>query len=451
MQGLGDDFSESPRSLEGTFGLVGTPRPGVEVKATAVVQGDGATRRIEGYGHEGDFRSRGGTRIGVVSARASRGDGALARLALSASQRTGAFRFGSLDREGTDRTVSGSLSGGLPVGAGATLRGGAEAAWFGAEEEGRMPTTGSASPAAPSAWSRASDEARHLGGFVEVEASPLAGVSLVAGLRADLLPGEDEATLDPRLSAAYRAGDWTFRVGGGIFQQGRWRVGYDVPDAGTPGGIPRRARHLVAGVERGGALPLRVEAYLKRYDRFVEDGIGPPVDEGRVAGVDARARWAAGDRLSGWIVYSFLRGRVRLEDGATVPSRVDVTHGATAVGKWAIGSVWELGATARYATGRPYTPVLGARPAASPDVAPEPVFGAIHGARLPHYARMDARLTHLGSLAGRRAVTYLELLNYLGRRNVMGYSYDAGYTERRPIESFFARPVVMVGLEVQLR
>ncbi len=450
MQGTRDDFPESPRSLEGTFGAVGTPRPGVELKATAVVQGDGATRWVEGHGHAGGLRSRGGTRIGVLSVRASRPDGRVARLALSASERTADFRFGALDREGTDRTLSASLSGGIPMGAITVVRAGTEAAWFGAEGEGWMPTTGSVGPDAPRVRTASSDDTRHLGAFVEVETSPARHLSLVAGLRTDLLPGEEAATLDPRLSAAWRDGAWTLRLGGGIFQQGRWRVGYDVPDEGTPGGLPRRARHLAAGVERDGATPLRVEAYLKEYDRFVPDGIGPRAEGATVAGVDARSGWSVGSSLSGWVVYSFLRGRTRLEDGSTVPSRVDVTHGVTAVGKWAVGSAWELGATVRYATGRPFTPVLGASPAA-PGEAPVPVLGAIHGERLPAYARMDARLTHLGSLGGRGTVTYVELLNYLGRRNVMGYSYDEGYARRLPIDSFFARPVVMVGMEVQLR
>src|SRR3712207_8240063 len=42
-----------------------------------------------------------------------------------------------------------------------------------------------------------------------------------------------------------------------------------------------------------------------------------------------------------WVVYSWLRGRVELEDGGTVPSRVDVTHGLTGVAKWAFGTNYE--------------------------------------------------------------------------------------------------------------
>ena len=60
--------------------------------------------------------------------------------------------------------------------------------------------------------------------------------AVIAGVRADRLPGEDAWSADPRLALAYRAGDWTLRLGGGVFHQGRWRTKYRVPDAGAPAG-----------------------------------------------------------------------------------------------------------------------------------------------------------------------------------------------------------------------
>lgn len=449
MQGVGDEFTQSPRALQTVLGASAQPRLGLELKATALLEGDASTRHVASYGYDGPFASRGRTQHAVLSARAAHGDAASARAVLAFSERRTGFRFGVLDRERSDRGVSLALRGDLPLPVGA-LRAGAEATWLAAHEEGTMPETNVLTPGSPTFVVDERSGTRHLGGFVEAEFELAPALSLVSGLRTDRLPGEATTTFDPRLALAYRAAGWTLRLGGGVFQQGRWRVRYELPNAGAPSGTPRRARHLALGAERDGTLPLRLEAYVKEYDRYVPTGDGLPIRRGRVAGGDALLRWALGERLSGWTAYSLVRGRVELEDGRRVASRLDVTHGATAVGKLALGTGWELGVTGRYATGRPYTPVVAGR-VDSAGGGWQPVYGETHGARLPDYRRLDARVTRIGTVGGRNLVTYVELLNLLDRRNVMGYTYDATFRERLRIDSFFSRRVVMLGGELQLR
>ena len=265
----------------------------------------------------------------------------------------------------------------------------------------------------------------------------------------DRLPGELVWTADPRLSLAHPLGDWTFRTSAGVFHQGRWRATDPIPNGGSPGGTARRARHLVVGAEHRDGT--RVESYAKAYDRYAAAGSGPQITAGSTLGVDVFRPWQAGDRLSGWLAYGLLRSRVTLDDGTVAPSKADVTHGLTAVGRVAIGQAWELGATARYATGRPITEVVGVLPGAAAGEPAQPLYGPLHGARLPDYRRLDSRLTRMGTLGGRRMVTFAEVLNLLGHTNVMGYTYDADYRERQSIESFFAHRVVMVGIELLIR
>ena len=123
----------------------------------------------------------------------------------------------------------------------------------------------------------------------------------MAGARVDRLPGEDSATLDPRVALAWRSGDWTWRIAGGTFQQGRWRVDYDLPDDGVPSGTPRRARHAAVGFEREGRPSLKVEAFVKSYDRYVPEDGELEIEGGSASGVDALARWIQTDRWGGWI------------------------------------------------------------------------------------------------------------------------------------------------------
>lgn len=270
-------------------------------------------------------------------------------------------------------------------------------------------------------------------------------------MRADRLPGEDVWTVDPRLALALTADEWTLRLGGGEFHQGRWRTRYRMPDAGAPSGIPRRARHLVASAERKGEPSLRVEAYTKEYGDYVPEGDGPQVVAGDASGVDAIVRWAKQSRLNGWITYSFLHGRVELEDGARLPSAVDVTHTLTGVAKLALGRRWELGSTYRYGTGRPFTEALGSEPDGTRPGGVRPLYGAIHGARLPDYRRLDGRITRFLTTSGGTGVVYLEMLNLLDRDNVHSYTYDAAYRERHGVSSFFSDRTLVLGMGITLR
>jgi hypothetical protein len=45
-------------------------------------------------------------------------------------------------------------------------------------------------------------------------------------------------------------------------------------------------------------------------------------------------------------------------------------------------------------------------------------------------------------------VAYLETLNLLDKANVAGYTYTSGYTERRPVLSYFSGRTLVLGVGV---
>jgi hypothetical protein len=139
MQGAGAEYVRMPRSAQGTAGLVHSPRAGQELKATLLLEEDAAGREVESHGHRGVFDSRGGTRLGVLSATAARADGASLRGTLALSERETAFRFGVLDRQRRDRGLSAAAHGSLPRGA-LALRVGVEAHRLTVAEHGTTPT-----------------------------------------------------------------------------------------------------------------------------------------------------------------------------------------------------------------------------------------------------------------------------------------------------------------------
>jgi vitamin B12 transporter len=445
MHGRADEFARAPAALEGMAGVVWEPRAGSEVKLTAMADEDALAREVDAYGYTGAFHSRGSNRLAGLSGRTLLGGGNVAlRGALSASRRQTRFRFGVLDRERTDRGATARVDADVSLAGGGRVSFGAEGAWMDNTQAGMVPSTDRLAPGSPAQAMDAAEDARHVGGYVEAERALSPSLAVIAGVRADRLPGEDAWSADPRLALAYRAGDWTLRLGGGVFHQGRWRTKYRVPDAGAPAGTPTSAQHLVLGAERGGEPSLKVEGYVKRYADYVEDGEGPQITAGRVAGVDAIVRWSRQRALNGWITYSYLDGSVDLEDGRTAPSAVDVRHSLTGVARWAFRPSWELGSTLRIGSGKPFTDITGGSAGAGGRI--DPVYGAPNGERLPAYQRLDARLTRYIPMRAGVGVVYLETLNLLDTENVAGYTYGAGYAERRPVLSYFSQRTFVLGL-----
>lgn len=446
MHGRGEEFTRAPAALEGMVGAVWEPRVGSELKLVAMADEDALAREVDAYGYTGPFRSNGSNRLAALSGRTLLGGNRVAlRGALSASRRETRFRYGVLDRARTDRGATARVDADVSLPGGGRVSLGAEGAWMENEERGTEPVSDRLAPGSPSVEVDTRADARHVGGYVEAERALSPSLALIAGVRADRLPGEDAWSADPRLALAYRTGAWTVRLGGGVFHQGRWRTKYRIPDAGAPSGTPTRAEHAVLGIERTGEPSLKVEGYVKRYGGYVEDeGTGPRIAAGRVAGVDAIVRWSEGRRLTGWITYGWLNGEVELEDGGTVPSAVDVRHSLTGVAKWSVAPRWELGSTLRLGSGRPFTEITGGETDADGRVTP--VYGDVNGDRLPSYARLDGRVSRYLPMRAGVGIVYLEMLNLLDRQNVSGYTYGAGYTERRAVHSHFSGRTLVLGL-----
>jgi hypothetical protein len=206
------------------------------------------------------------------------------------------------------------------------------------------------------------------------------------------------------------------------------------------------------GAERAGEPSIRVEAYRKTYGSYVDAAdegttAGPSIVAGDAKGVDMIVRWSRQARLNGWVTWSLLDASVDLQDGSTTSAPYDVTNTLTAVGRYAVNDNWEVGSTLRLATGKPFTPVLsGSVP--TDDAPSTPLYGPTQSERLPALARLDARVSRYFRSEKSFALIYVEMLNLLDRRNVMSYSYDASWTQRTPVDAFFAHRTIVLGVEV---
>ena len=293
------------------------------------------------------------------------------------------------------------------------------------------------------------------GGFVEDELHVWGPLYTTLGVRADHFGPSDEWAADPRAALAWRVdGRQTLRVAAGRYHQLPRMRDLD-PSLGNPRLGPVRADHVIVGYEwKSEYHDVRVEAYRKDYRGLpLQDAGEYYVNTGRgyARGVDLFAR-TDHRVMNGWISYGYLDSRRReRDDPREQPSPYGVRHSLTLVGTWQVAPVFQIGARYGYSTGRPFTPVLGGQLDATGGRW-QPILGENFSAELPDYHRLDVRLTRLFSLpagaglpASSICVAYVEVMNALDTRNVLDYSYNLDYSERRAVDSYFSRRMAVAG------
>jgi hypothetical protein len=256
----------------------------------------------------------------------------------------------------------------------------------------------------------------------------------------------------------------------------------DLSSADAGGLDSERSVHAVLGLERDLApgVLVRVEGYHKTFDRLVVGRLETEAERaarvarydfppdlaasvpteaqittfpvngsaGRAYGFDlsiARRAASAATRLTGWASYTY-GVATRETYGRDLPFEYDRRHAFSAVGAWRIGGKLELSGTARVASGFPYTPILGLRVNGIEDrtdsdgdrsrdeIVPErdvtglPVYVADRGgldnllsARLPVFARLDARVSFRPKGPDGQWLFFVDVINVLNRDNVGAY------------------------------
>jgi hypothetical protein len=250
-----------------------------------------------------------------------------------------------------------------------------------------------------------------------------------------------------------------------------------------------RARHVLVGLERDWSrgVTTRAEVYYKGFDQLILGRLETPAEtaarvalydfppelawsvptgpqvtiypgnegRGRGWGFDvyaARRATSPDTRLTGWGSYTFGFAE-QTNYGQVYPFDYDRRHALSLVLDWRISRRFRASAVGRLASGFPYTPVLGLVVAATHDEADADGDGNVEelipqrdpsgllvyqpdrdgienfgGARLPVYARLDARLTYTPGWGRGRVWFYLDVINVFNRKNagaiVTSLEYD---------------------------
>lgn len=450
----GERFHRYPGGWDASLSLHRRTRHG-PLKLFAMQQRDEVGVLLEGEGFTGALDS--GTRQRLLLGRGEvEVGGWRVTAALGAGDYLRSTAAGVLDQELADSWAAGRLEATGRRGGG-ELRFGVDADWRQTALSGRVPARGGDLDGDGGVVTFTVDRDDHHAGLFADGSWSMGKLAAEAGLRADHFGAAAAWTLDPRLALAHPLAGGTARLAWGIYHQAPSSSYFD-QERGAADLPPLSAEHWVAGWERGApeAAYLRLDVYRKRYRRLpLEDPERGYTAGGHgwAEGVDlfAQRPFARGELRAS---YSFLAARRRWSPAEqrarfTLPAEAwepdfSIPHSLQVVASWQATELVTLALSGRLASGRPFTPIVGAEPAGDGYL---PIHGAINSARLPRYERLDLSASRPVEVAGRPVVLFGGLTNVLDRHNVFQYAYSADFTRRRPVENAAPR-TVYVGFSI---
>ncbi len=287
------------------------------------------------------------------------------------------------------------------------------------------------------------------GAYVEAGIRPVAPLLISPGVRVDYNDMIKEGAIDPRLSARYEISEaTTIKAGVGRFSQSPDERHVAAP-IGNPDLKMSHALHASAGVEQ--KITEAFSASLEGFGKWIDGAVTatpegrPPyfvnAQEGRIFGAEALLRVKPRGRFFGFVSYTLMRSE-RRDDGQ--PWRLfdrDQTHILGATGVYRLGRGWELGASVRYTSGTPYTPVTSSTYDATADVY-SPRAGRPMSARNPPFSRIDLRIQKTWTFAQWSLAAYLDVQNALNAPNREGFSYSYDYRERQGARGLPILPIL---------
>ncbi|NGP89658.1 TonB-dependent receptor [Fodinibius halophilus] len=462
LNGLADEFRETPRSKDGNLSIIAKPAHGTTIKLFNYLNTSKVGVRVPQPSFDAIFRGDDQNRLHNLQWK-QLWDEWLIKTSVSVNNYKKDQRYGGLVLDEEDRTYKFRSDVEFTPGQKVSWYGGFE--WIRRENNflGEVPERKGI--LAPSAGFVSLDEkyaTDYVGGYLETEYQLVPPLQLRLGVRADYEDSSAKGTIDPRFSVTYRVSNTSsFRLATGRYHQYAEPFQYNTV-SGNKDLRPQEAWHYIAGYEyKKDLYHLRLEGYYKSYDELIIEGKKEELNNtgyGEAYGADVFFKYSDFMRtpFNGWISYSFLRSKRlyprQLQQGVEyeyAPSAFDITHNLNVVGKAKIIGMLTGGITYRYSTGRPFTPVINARATSKNYYLP--VEGAIHSERLPNFHRMDVNLSYYWvPMKDWSVIFYASVSNLLNHNNVMDYAYNNDYSKRKPVYSNYRR-FVYAGATVNIK
>ncbi|UCH62694.1 MAG: carboxypeptidase-like regulatory domain-containing protein [Fidelibacterota bacterium] len=215
--------------------------------------------------------------------------------------------------------------------------------------------------------------------------------------------------------------------------------------------------HLITGIEHLSErdLLLKAEVYYKTFANLVylKQGyvffMGPDATPGSeevfskfydakaaAHGLEFLAKKTSG-KVRGWIGYTYAQTRWHTEEYGWHHPKYDRTHTLNLVADWQLTDKWHFSTAYSFATGNPYTPVLGRYRAYEEKYYQVEDYeasytrflvGKKNSARYPAYHRWDVSFVKRRPWwNGGFKETYIQILNVFNHMNVFQYFYSEKY------------------------
>lgn len=268
------------------------------------------------------------------------------------------------------------------------------------------------------------------GSFLQTTLRPFTLLSINAGLRYDYFDFTEESKISPRLGLSYNLTDkTTLNAAYGHYYQtpASYQVALDPANIALRSS---RAIHYIAGLEHllSHDTKISVEVYHKDIDNVFMDSDTSRVitnaGSGYARGIEFYLQKKMSKNLVGSFAYTYSISK--RQDGEFLPeyySEFDQSHNFTLVSGYKLSDKWQIGVKFQYASGSPYTPVVGA---VQKDGEWYAVDGAHNSARYPDYHKLDIRIDRCFQFSNWTLMAYLDLWNVYNRENVFSYYYDVG-------------------------
>jgi outer membrane receptor protein involved in Fe transport len=263
--------------------------------------------------------------------------------------------------------------------------------------------------------------------FLQDTWKPLPNMSMTTGLRYDVFSFTKEATWSPRLGVSYYLTERvSLNASYGSFYQtpAAYQIALDPANQLLKSSL---ATHAIFGIEYLANEDLRatIEIYQKNLTSVVVSNdttnLLTNAGSGRAQGIEfsIQKKYTSGFVGSASYSYSFSQR----QDGAGLPSydfEYDRPHIINLIAGWEAGNNWQIGFKWQFASGNPYTPVVGT-------IKKGGIFyvidGARNSARYPDYHKLDIRIDKKFIFSSFTLTAYLDLWNIYNRTNVLSYTY----------------------------
>jgi len=272
---------------------------------------------------------------------------------------------------------------------------------------------------------------------------------ITTGLRYDYFELTKENNFSPRLSLSYNLTDkTTFNLAWGKYYQSP--ASYQIaPDERNLLLKSSYADHYIAGIEQrlGYDTKASIEIYHKELSNLIVDPDSSNLlintGSGYAQGVEFSLQKKFTDGFVGSASYSYSTSQRRdYDQTALYDFEYDRPHIINLIFGLEMGAGWQIGAKFQYASGNPYTPVIGVY---SKDGNTYLIDGEKNSARYPDYHKLDLRIDKQFVFNNWSFSVYLDLWNVFNRDNVISYSFNAekdGTVTTTPRYDFGIMPIL---------